>query len=80
MERERFGRERLDVLQAAAGSRWFTVAQVKGLVESFEFSRERLQAVRILEPRIVDPENTSQLHAAFASASDRAELRRLLGS
>jgi hypothetical protein len=80
MERETFGRERLGILETAARTRWFTVAQVKALVESFDFPRERLQAVGVVEPRIVDTENTYQLYDMFTFSSDKAELRKLLES
>jgi uncharacterized protein DUF4476 len=79
MSRESFASGRLRVLEQAAPSNWFVVQQVQQVLAQFEFPQDRLNAVRILQPRIVDPNNAFQLYGAFELPRDKDELRRILG-
>jgi hypothetical protein len=78
LQAENFGRERLRVLETAAPSKWFLVNQVEVLLQSFDFPREKLAAVRILKARTVDGENFYKLYDAFTFSSDKAELKRII--
>jgi hypothetical protein len=74
-----FSSNKLDVLkQAAAGSRWFQVCEVEELLTEFFFSADKLEVMRILKPRILDPENAHRLNNTFHFSSDRAELQAIL--
>lgn len=78
IERESFGHERLRVLETAAPSKWFLVSQVKDLLTTLDFPRERLRAIRILKPRMLDAENFYQLYDSFTFSTDKAELKKIL--
>lgn len=75
---ESFGNDRLRVLGQAAPANWFLVAQVRQLLTRFDFPNDRLEAARLLKPRILDRENFFQLYASFDFAADKATLKEIL--
>ncbi len=77
MNREPSVDSRMRVLQQSAPVNYFLVGQVQQMLTRFEFGGDKLQAVRMLKPRILDPENASQLYTSFRSPSDQAELKRI---
>ncbi len=77
--RESFGDGKLRVLEAAAGQQYFLVPQVLKLLPRFTFAEDRLNAMRVLWPRVLDRENAYQLYGAFTFANEKEELRRIIG-
>lgn len=75
---ESFGKGQLQVLQSAAASHYFTVDQLKGLLELFSFENEKLDAVAIVAPRLLDPENGYKLYGAFSFQSSKDKVAALL--
>ena len=65
------------IADAARGNR-FSARQVRQLLDHLSFTDEKLQAVRVLAPRLSDPENGFELSPAFRLDADRAALRRIL--
>jgi hypothetical protein len=78
LDGESFSDGRLRVLSQAAPANWFLVSQVQQLLLKFSFSTDKLQAARILKPRILDTGNFFQLYASFDFSSDKEELRKIL--
>jgi hypothetical protein len=78
MGKEGFSDGKLRVLNTAAPSQGFTVAQVSQLIGDFSFSKDKLDAARILSPRIVDPQNNFKLYEAFSFSADKEELKKIL--
>lgn len=74
-----FASERLDVVRTAATSGWYSISQVSQLVDKFSFGKDRLELVRVVNSRIVDPENAFQLYEKFTYSSDKKKLRQILG-
>jgi hypothetical protein len=54
---------RLRVLQQAAPTSYFLVAQVQVLLGRLAFAPDQVQAARLLQPRILDRENEYQLNS-----------------
>jgi len=77
--RESFGDGKLRVLEAAAGSQYFLVPQVLKLLPRFTFAEDRLNAMRVLWPRVLDRENAYQLYGAFTFSNEKDELRKIIG-
>ncbi|MHB8879333.1 MAG: DUF4476 domain-containing protein [Myxococcaceae bacterium] len=75
---ESFPRDRLQILEQAAPSSWFLVAQAQQVLALFDFPRDRLAAARLLRPRILDTENFFRLYGSFEFPSDKAELKKIL--
>jgi hypothetical protein len=76
---EAFSQAKLGVLGDAARAHWFSVDQVKQLLGLFAFSPDKLSALRLLAPRLVDPQNRYQIYSAFTFSSDKEEARQILG-
>jgi hypothetical protein len=74
-----FDRDRLERARAAAASNGFTCAQVAGLLRTFQFDAERLNAAEALAPRAVDPENAALVAGAFEFSTNGEKAAELVG-
>lgn len=79
LKRETFAEEMRRALRDLAPRLRLTSAQAEEILRLFRFSEDRLAALKILRPRLVDPENALSLVAHFPAADDRAVVRKLLG-
>jgi hypothetical protein len=75
-----FGSEKLTVISTASRNNWFDVSQVRVLLDGFAHASERLQALRLLWPRVVDRGNGFLLYEAFPFQSDRRAAQQILES
>ena len=78
VRREPFPDGQRRVLDAAMPGAWFSVAQVGRLVDLFPFSRDKLEVLRRVRGRLVDPDQAAELYGRFTFDADRAEARDLL--
>lgn len=69
-----FSDEKLEMVKTVSGSNRFTCAQVAQILGKFAHSSDQVEAVRIMRPSIVDPENAFVLTADLAHSSDRTEV------
>jgi hypothetical protein len=74
-----FSEGRMQQLKAELEGQGLTAAQSWALVELFDFSRDRVEALVFLHPKIVDPENFSALLGGLKFESDRETVRSRLG-
>lgn len=74
VEGESFESDKLSVIKAAAGHNYFSVAQVGSVIDLLAFDSSRVEVVKALRPRVVDPENGFLLssHLTFASSKQEA--------
>ena len=79
IKKEPFSNDKLRVLQQAAPVNYFLVAQLQQVLVRFDFPKDKLQAMRVLKPRILNPEQSFQLYSSFSFSSDKEELRKILG-
>jgi hypothetical protein len=77
---EPFAEDQLNVLAQAAPTQYFLVAQTQQLLRVFTFSKDRLNAVRLLRPRLLDMENSYKLYESFEFTNDKDELKRILAA
>ena len=75
-----FASERMEVLSRLSRLGWFAVDQARRLLEAFPFGKDRLEALELLAPRLVDPENHFRLYEAFTFESDKKQARRILSA
>ncbi|HEX5747267.1 MAG TPA: DUF4476 domain-containing protein [Archangium sp.] len=80
MSREPFAEDKMNVLQDAVGTHYFLVGQVQQVLNQFQFSQDRLKAVRVLWSRVLDRDNGFQLYNSFQFSNDKAELKRILSN
>jgi len=74
-----FSEGRMQQLKAELKEQPLTSAQSWALVELFDFSRDRVEALVFLHPKIVDPENFAELLSGLKFESDRETVRSRLG-
>lgn len=75
---EGFSEGQLGVVRQAATRNFFTVAQVKALIDLVSFSATKLGVLEAAAPRIVDPENAFAIHGAFTFSADKEQAREIL--
>lgn len=75
---EAFSKGKLRVLSDASGWAYFTSAQIVGLLGHFTFSSDKLAALRMLAPRLLDPQNGYRIYKAFTFDSDKKKAHRIL--
>ncbi len=77
LESTSFSSDKLDVVKTAAARNRFTVAQVGEILDTLDFSGDRLAAVKVLRERIVDPENGFLLARHFDFSTDKEKIAAL---
>jgi hypothetical protein len=78
LEDASFADDQLEILQTAAAHNTFTAHQARRILEKFSFEEDRLNAAKILAPRIVDRENLHELYDAFEFSSSKKKLKEVL--
>ncbi|MBT3223052.1 MAG: DUF4476 domain-containing protein [Proteobacteria bacterium] len=66
-----FGDDKLSVIRTSAAHNHFSVNQVGQLVDQFSFGDDKVNAVQILAPKVIDPQNAFQLGNKFSFSDDR---------
>lgn len=79
IERVSFTEGKMQVLTRELAEETVTSEQASALVELFSFSRDRVEALVFLHPRLVDQENFEQLLSSLKFESDRETVRNTLG-
>lgn len=74
-----FNEGRMQALKRELKDHQLTSSQAWSIVELFDFSRDRVEALIFLHPEIVDPENFEALLAGLKFESDRETVRSRLG-
>lgn len=74
-----FTADKMQLLRDEVADGRLSAEQAGLLVERFAFSRDRVEALVFLHPRIVDPENFAELLSSLKFASDRESVRAQLG-
>ncbi len=75
---ESFSDGKLRVLGDFAPARIFTCDQAIRVIGAFSFSADKLGALRIMKPRILDRQNQFRIYGAFTFSSDKDEARRIM--
>jgi hypothetical protein len=68
-----FSDDQLGLLKIAS-SGYFTCAQVGALIDQISFSADKVEAVQILRPHIVDPQNAYLLNEHLSFSDDRRKV------
>lgn len=78
LDEEPFSDNKLSLIRIAASSHFFLVEQVENILEYFVFEDDRIEAVRILYPQILDDENSYRLFDKFVFSNSKEELTIIL--
>lgn len=68
-----FSDDQLGILKTAS-SGYFTCAQVGQLIDQISFSADKVEAVQILRPHIIDPQNAYTLNEHLSFSDDRRKV------
>ena len=79
IQAQSYGRNKLRVLFETARRRHFLVAQGAQILRLFAVGRDRLLALRVLVPRILDRQQIQRLIDLFERASDQRRANQILG-
>jgi hypothetical protein len=79
IKKESFGDGKLRVLGSTAPNQYFQVPQVLRILQGFTFGVDKLDAVRMLWPRVLDRDNAAQLYKAFAFQREKDQLGQIIG-
>ncbi|HEY0840877.1 MAG TPA: DUF4476 domain-containing protein, partial [Vulgatibacter sp.] len=73
-----FGSDKLVLLRSALRENWVAVEQARVLMGEFMVSRDRLDALRLLWPRVVDRENGYRFYEDFVFASEKNAVQAII--
>jgi len=79
LNQESSSKDKKTLVQTSAGKNTFTSYQVAEMLEHFSFSKDQLQTLEVLRPRISDIGNSFQLMDVFTFAKDKKRASQLLG-
>jgi hypothetical protein len=75
---EGFSDGKTRVIAQAARSHYFLVGQLKRIVEQLAFSADKVGAVQMIAPRLLDRQNAFQIYDAFTFSADKERVRQIL--
>ena len=78
LEGETFSDDQLVMLQQVSIRNHFTAKQLGNILDKFTFSEDKLNAVRIILNRLVDPENAFLLMNKFSFETDKEEFMKII--
>jgi hypothetical protein len=73
-----FSEEQTSVIEQAASSSFFLVAQCKEVVKGLSFSADQVRAVELMAPKLLDREHAFELFGAFTFDADKEQVKRIL--
>ncbi len=75
MQGEPFSDDRLDILKLAAKNYCFSIGQAKRIARLFDFDDDRLKAMKIVYPKLVNKDDVYQLYDVFTFSSTKEEFK-----
>jgi hypothetical protein len=77
VDKEGFSDGKLGVVRSVAANNRFTIGQLGRLMDELPFPADKVEAARILAPRILDPENAWKLSEHLAFSADKEAVSAL---
>lgn len=78
IESESFADDQLSVIRLAAKSHYFTVSQLKRMLQKFTFADDKISCVQIIYPKVTDKENAHNLLNSFEYSSDKKKVEQII--
>lgn len=73
-----FDDTKYDLLEVACLGCYFSCQQAVRLMKIFTFDDERMKVLRMVAPRIVDPQNAHCIHKIFTFDSDKQKVKEIM--
>ncbi len=77
---EAFADDQLSVLKMAVNRSYFTIEQTIQVVNIFSFAEDKVEAVRLMAPKIIDLENAHNLLNAFTFSDDKKAVQSIINN
>lgn len=74
---ESFSQGKIRVIEDAAREHYFVIAQLRRVIESLTFSPDKIRAVEIMAPRVLDRQNAYTLYSVFSFESEKQQARAI---
>jgi len=75
IENESFENTRTEILEDAAGRNYFTCQQLIDILKLFTFENNKIQACKIVYPKLVDQENFHMVYPSFTFSASKTEIK-----
>lgn len=73
-----FDSNRIDLIEVACLGCCFTCSQCARLMREFSFDDTKLKALKVIAPRIIDPQNAVEIYKTLSFSSSKDEAGRIL--
>lgn len=80
LRQESFTQDKLSIIELVSDANFFTVSQAYQIIETIDFSEDRVEAFRLLFPSLVDKYNSYRLLSLFKSSIDRQTIRNIISN
>jgi len=78
IKNESFEDDQLSVVELSSRYNFFTVNQAINVINVFSFSSGKLKSLELIFPKVVDPNNSSQILSAFTYSSDKEKAKEII--
>ncbi len=78
LNQEDFSEDKLKILEVAASHNYFYVYQVYKVLKGFPYGEERLKALRLLWPVVIDRENGFKILSLFEFEDEKSQAEKIL--
>ena len=78
LEDEDFSDNKLDILKTAVKTNYFTVDQLCQIMDKFDMDDDKVKAVRIIYPHVIDPENSHKLLPKVTFSDSKKKIRGII--
>lgn len=76
---ESFSSDQLDLVRTAVGKHHFLCRQVAQVIEPFAHDSDKVEALEVLRPKVLDPANVGVIENVLSFSSDKEKVRALFG-
>lgn len=76
LEDESFEDTGLEILEDAADKNHFTVDQLVEIIGLFSFENNKIEACKIVYPKLIDKENSYEIYSSFQFPASKKEIRK----
>lgn len=80
LKQESFTQDKLSIIELVSEANFFTVSQAYQIIETIDFSEDRIEAFRLLFPSLVDKYNSYRILSLFNSSVDKQTIRNIISN
>jgi hypothetical protein len=77
---ESFSEDQLRVIRTATKNANYNVAQIVRMIDTMTYSDDKIEALRIMYPKVVDPKNNYQILDAMTYSADKEKAEEIINN